>query len=59
MIHYIEGVPAKNIRLARGKRHALASYRHKQRVAAVKDIAARFAIVMTVGLILTAVYLSH
>ena len=57
MIHYIDGVPAKNIRLNKPKRRAVANYRHNQRTAEIKDLAIRFGIVMAVGTILLAVYL--
>ena len=59
MIHYIDGKPSKNIRLNKAKRHALNNYRHTQRVNKIKDIAIRLFIVLSVGGILTAIYLSR
>ena len=57
MIHYIDGVPLNIIKMNTTKRHARENYRHKQRLAAAKDIAIRFAIVLVVGAILSIVYL--
>jgi hypothetical protein len=54
MIHYINGVPAKNIRLQKPKRHAVAHYRHTKRMANIKDFATRALIVSIVAGILTA-----
>lgn len=59
MIHYIDGKPSKNIRLNKAKRHALDNYRHQQLTDKLKDIAIRLFIVLSVGGILTAVYLSR
>jgi len=57
MIHYIDGKPSKNVHMNKPKRHAVAHYRHTQRIATLTDILTRFAIVLTVGTILTAIYL--
>jgi hypothetical protein len=57
MIHYINGVPASNIKLTKTKRHALAHYRHVQLINTVKDIAIRSAITLTVTTILAVTYL--
>ena len=57
MIHYINNVPSKNIRLQKAKRHALAHYRHMQRMDALTGIAiiAAITVVCTlVALVITA-----
>ena len=59
MILYINGVPAKNIKMNKTKRHALAHYRHAQRMATLKDLAARLAITLTAAAILAAIYLTN
>ena len=57
MIHYIDGVPSKTIRLQKAKRHAVAHYRHTQRMANVKDFATRLLIVAIAGAIITSIAL--
>ena len=37
MIHYIDGKPAKNIKMNKTKRHAMANYRHTQRKKELKE----------------------
>jgi len=58
MIHYINGTPAKNIKMNKTKRHALAHYRHTERMATIKDLAARVAIVAVAVAILTDILLA-
>lgn len=57
MIHYINGKPHKDIQMNKAKLHALPAYRANQMKRELKDVATRFVIVLTVGAILTAVYL--
>lgn len=58
MIHYINGKPAKNIRLNKTKRHAVAHYRHEQRMTIIKDTLARLTIALTLIAVLTITLLS-
>ena len=53
MIHYINGVPAKNIRLNKTKRHAVAHYRHEQSMTTIKDTLARLTIILAFVAVLT------
>lgn len=58
MIHYNHNTGVyKNIRLNKAKRHAVAHYRHEQRMTTIKDTLARLTIVLAVSLTLTVVYL--
>jgi hypothetical protein len=61
MIHYINGVPAKNLQMhptyRTARAHALTSYRAKQARALIKDTIIRATIVLAVSLTLAAVYL--
>jgi hypothetical protein len=57
MIHYINGVPAKNIQLQKPKRHAVAQYRHTKRMNTLKDIATRVLIVTITGAALISIAL--
>ena len=57
MIHYINGVPAKNIKMNKTKRHALPHYRHTQHTAALRDTLARVAIVAALMIVLAGAFI--
>jgi hypothetical protein len=57
MIHYINGVPAKNIKINKAKRHALEHYRHVQLMDTLKDTAISFALVLSFVAFLAVIYL--
>jgi type III secretory pathway component EscU len=59
MIHYINNKPHKNINMtSKPTRHALAAYRHTQRVNKAKEVAGTLAIMALFATLLTAtVYL--
>lgn len=57
MIHYINGVPTKNVRLNKTKRHAMENYRHMKRVSKNKDIAISVLSTLLIFGTLTAIYL--
>lgn len=49
MIHYINGKPSKNVRLTKAPRHAVAHYRHTQRMTTLKQSAFLVAIPVTLA----------
>jgi len=59
MIHYIDGIPSKNIKLSKSKARAVANYRQKKAVEELQDIAIRVLIVTIVATVLAVVYLSN